>query len=115
MYLTTYISLLLLSIILVAVILAICMRRDATEHFINKPITISENVLNIDKEDVATNEHIIVDGKNLANIVDNIKKTNRLNKDTVRVGIEDSAIYGAIRSDYNLQLLFDPYVNYYVL
>ena len=115
MYLTTYISLLLLSIILVAVILAICMRRDATEHFINRPITISENVLNIDKEDVATNEHIIVDGKNLANIVDNIKKTNRLNKDTVRVGIQDSAIYGAIRSDSNLQLLIDPYVNYYVL
>jgi len=116
MYLTTYISLLLLSIILVAVIiqytLAIRMRRDAMEHFINKPITISENVLNIDAK---ASEHIIVDGKNLANIVDNIKKTNRLNKDSVRVGIQDAAIYGAIRSDSNLQLLIDPYVNYYVL
>ena len=112
MYLTTYISLILLLIILVSASIQYIMCRETTERFINKPITISENVLNID---ATASEHIIVDGENLANIVDNIKNTNRLNKDTVRVGIEDTAIYGAIRPDSNLQLLIDPYVNYYVL
>ena len=105
----TYISLLLLLIILASVIFA-CTKR--TERFINTPITISENVLNIDAK---SGDHIIVDSKNIANIVDAIKKTNRLTKDTVSSGIKDSAILAVIRSDSNLQLLIDPYINYYVL
>ncbi len=104
---------LLLFIILAVVIIQYniaCAER--TERFINNPITISENVLNIDAK---SGDHIIVDGKNIANIVDAIKKTNRLNKDTVSEGIKEPSILATIRSDSNLQLLIDPYINYYVL
>ena len=100
---------LLLFIILAAVIIA---SAERTERFINNPITISENVLNIDAK---SGDNIIVDGKNIANIVDAIKKTNRLDKDTVGEGIKEPSILATIQSDSNLQLLIDPYINYYVL
>ena len=47
----TYISVLLLFIISISVIIQYIAKpaaAEAAEHFINKPITISENVLNID-------------------------------------------------------------------
>ena len=113
MYLT-YISLILLLIILVAVIIQYTISRTyfITERFINDPITISENVLNID---ASSGEHIIVDGNNLANIVDAIKKTSKIDKDTLGTGIEDPDILAVIHSDSNIQLLIDPYINYYIL
>ena len=109
MYLT-YISLILLLIILVAVIIQYTISRTyfITERFINDPITISENVLNID---ASSGEHIIVDGNNFANIVDAIKETNKIDKDTLGTGIEDPEILAVIHSDSNIQLLIDPYIN----
>ena len=113
MYLT-YISLILLLIILVAVIIqyTISQTEIITERFINDPITISENVLNID---ASSGEHIIVDGSNLANIVDAIKKKGKIDKDTLGTGIEDPTVLAVIRRDSNIQLLIDPYINYYIL
>ena len=111
----TYISVLLLFIISISVIIQYIAKpaaAEAAEHFINNPITISENVLNIDAK---SGDHIIVSGKNIADIVDNMKRTNRFNKDTVSVGIKEPSILATIRSDTNLQLLIDPYINYYVL
>jgi len=113
MYLT-YISLILLLIILVAVIIqyTISQTEIITERFINDPITISENVLNID---ASSGEHIIVDGNNFANIVDAIKKKGKIDKDTLGTGIEDPTVLAVIRRDSNIQLLIDPYINYYIL
>jgi len=108
MYLT-YISLILLLIILVAVIIQYTITR--TEKFINEPITISENVLNIN---ASSGNHIIVDGDNLANIVDAIKKTNKIDKDTLGTGIKDPDVLAVIQKDSNVQLLIDPYINYYI-
>jgi hypothetical protein len=103
-----------LLIILVAVIIQYTISRTyfITERFINDPITISENVLNID---TSSGEHIIVDGNNFANIVDAIKKTSKIDKDTLGTGIEDPSVLAVIRNDSNIQLLIDPYINYYIL
>uniref|UniRef100_A0A6C0LFX7 Uncharacterized protein n=1 Tax=viral metagenome TaxID=1070528 RepID=A0A6C0LFX7_9ZZZZ len=114
MYLT-YISLILLLIILVAVIIQYTIARateNTSEQFINDPITISENVLNINAD---SGQHIIVDGSNLANIVDAIKKTNKIDKDTLGTGIKDPSVIAVIHNDSNIQLLIDPYINYYIL
>jgi galactitol-specific phosphotransferase system IIB component len=85
------------------------------ENFTNNPITISENVLNIkDANKEVSGQHIIVSSDNLANIIDNLKKTNRLTRDTIKVAI-DTPIYDALRGQTNLQVLLDPYINYYIL
>ena len=87
----------------------------AAEQFANSPITICDNPLNIkDANKEVSGQHIIVSNENLANIIDNIKKTNRITKDTVNVGI-DKPIYDALGKDTALQILIDPYINYYIL
>uniref|UniRef100_A0A6C0K7F0 Uncharacterized protein n=1 Tax=viral metagenome TaxID=1070528 RepID=A0A6C0K7F0_9ZZZZ len=87
----------------------------AAENFANNPITISENVLNIkDANKEVSGQHIIVSSDNLANIIDNLKKTNKLTRDTIKVAI-DTPIYDSLRGQTNLQVLLDPYINYYVL
>jgi galactitol-specific phosphotransferase system IIB component len=87
----------------------------AAENFANNPITISENVLNIKEANKeVSGQHIIVSSDNLANIIDNLKKTNRLTRDTIKVAI-NTPIYDALRAQTNLQVLIDPYINYYVL
>lgn len=87
----------------------------ATEQFANSPITICDNPLNIkDANKEVSGQHIIVSNENLANIIDNIKKTNRLTRDTIKVAI-NTPIYDALRGQNNLQLLIDPYINYYIL
>jgi hypothetical protein len=87
----------------------------ATEQFANSPITICDNPLNIkDANKEVSGQHIIVSNENLANIIDNLKKTNRLNCDTIKVAI-NTLIYDALRGQNNLQLLIDPYINYYIL
>jgi hypothetical protein len=87
----------------------------ATEQFTNSPITICDNPLNIkDANKEVSGQHIIVSNENLANIIDNLKKTNRLNCDTIKVAI-NTLIYDALRGQNNLQLLIDPYINYYIL
>ena len=87
----------------------------ATEHFTNNPITITDNFLNITEANKEiSGQNIIVSNENLANIIDNLKKTNRLTRDTIKVAI-NTQIYYALRSQNNLQMLIDPYINYYVL
>uniref|UniRef100_A0A6C0LAL6 Uncharacterized protein n=1 Tax=viral metagenome TaxID=1070528 RepID=A0A6C0LAL6_9ZZZZ len=110
------ISLILILIIVVVIIIKyIDAGGSVKECFVNIPVTISENILNVaDANKVLAGEHIVVDGKNLADIVDNIKKTNRLNRDTLKSGI-DIEIYNALRYRPNLQLIIDPYINYYIL
>jgi hypothetical protein len=85
------------------------------EQFANSPITICDNPLNIkDANKEVSGQHIIVSNENLANIIDNLKKTNRLTRDTIKVAI-NTPIYDALRTQNNLQVLIDPYINYYIL
>jgi hypothetical protein len=75
---------------------------------VNDPIIISDNLLNIKEADKEiSTKYIIVNSKFLGRIIDNVKKTNVLNKNTI--GIDE------IPSNANIQLLVDPYINYYVL
>jgi hypothetical protein len=115
---SSYISLTLI-LILIIVIVVVIKYIDAIygvqECFVNNPITISENILNItDANKELSGDNIVVDGKNLSNIVDNIKKTNKLNRDTIKSGV-DIKIYNGLQNRTNLQLIIDPYINYYVL
>jgi hypothetical protein len=83
--------------------------KDKKEGFaVNDPIIISDNLLNIKEADKEiSTKYIIVNSKFLGRIIDNVKKTNVLNKNTI--GIDE------IPSNANIQLLVDPYINYYVL
>ena len=108
-----YISLLLILIIAIVAmflyILAIYrIKNKDIENYVNNPIIITDNQLNIKdvNKDISAN-YIIVNSKYLARIIDEIKKTNRLNKNTIGIN--------AIPNDANLQLLVDPYINYYIL
>ena len=108
-----YISLLLILIIviiaIVQYILAIYKENNKDiENYVNNPIIITDNQLNIKdvNKDISAN-YIIVNSKHLAKIIDEIKKTNRLNKNTIGIN--------TIPNDANLQLLIDPYINYYIL
>jgi hypothetical protein len=108
-----YISLLLILIIAIVVlflyILAIYrINNRNVENYVNNPIIITDNQLNIKdiNKDISAN-YIIVNSKHLARIIDEIKKTNRLNKNTIGIN--------AIPNDANLQLFIDPYINYYIL
>ena len=108
-----YISLLLILIIAIVAmflyILAIYrIKNKDIENYVNNPIIITDNQLNIKdiNKDISAN-YIIVNSKYLARIIDEIKKTNQLNKNTIGIN--------AIPNDANLQLLVDPYINYYIL
>ena len=78
------------------------------ENYVNNPIIITDNQLNIKEvnKDISAN-YIIINSKHLVRIIDEIKKTNRLNKNTIGIN--------TIPNDANLQLLVDPYINYYIL
>ncbi len=110
-----YISLILLLIIVISamfqcnVAAAAAAAKDKKEGFaVNDPIIITDNLLNIKEADKEiSTKYIIVNSKFLGRIIDNIKKTNLLNKNTI--GINE------IPSNANIQLLVDPYINYYVL
>jgi hypothetical protein len=91
-------------------------RRRYESFATTDPITVSENVLNIkdaNKETVVGN-HIIVESNKLADIIDKVKKNNVLNKSTIAPSI-DPEVSAALPSNANIQLLIDPYINYYVL
>ena len=83
--------------------------KDKKEDFaVNDPIIITDNLLNIKEADKEiSTKYIIVNSKFLGRIIDNVKKTNLLNKNTI--GIDE------IPSNANIQLLVDPYINYYIL
>jgi len=112
-----YISLVLLLIIAIsamfqyniAIAATAAVAADKKEGFaVNDPIIISDNLLNIKEADKEiSTKYIIVNSKFLGRIIDNVKKTNVLNKNTI--GIDE------IPSNANIQLLVDPYINYYVL
>ena len=92
-----------------AAIAAAAAAKDKKEGFaVNDPIIITDNLLNIKEADKEiSTKYIIVNSKFLGRIIDNVKKTNLLNKNTI--GIDE------IPSNANIQLLVDPYINYYIL
>jgi len=117
-----YISLILILVIISSVIYKYvsvysrCMEPFATTD----PITVSENVLNIKdaNKETITGNHIIVASDQLADIIDKVKTNNILNKNTLEP-IIDPEVYARVSagtgSNANIQLLIDPYINYYVL
>jgi hypothetical protein len=78
------------------------------EHFVDNPIIITDNFLNIKDKDIGiSDKYIIVESTYLPTIIDKIKKTNVLNKNTIGDNtIPDNA---------NIKLLIDPYINFYIL
>ena len=119
---SVYISLILILIIVVVIIIKsiYIVSPNNKEHFISNPIIITDNLLNVKDatEKIATTtppdeKYIFVDSRNLATIIDNVKRTNVLDKETINSGgIPD---IDALPSDANIQLLIDPYINYYIL
>jgi hypothetical protein len=122
---SVYISLILILIIVVVIIIKsiYIVSPNNKEHFISSPIIITDNLLNVKDatEKIATTppdeKYIFVDSRNLATIIDNVKRTNVLDKETITDIKDIKGIDGAdaIPSDANIQLLIDPYINYYIL
>ena len=122
---SVYISLILILIIVVVIIIKsiYVVSPNNKEHFISNPIIITDNLLNVKDatEKIATTppdeKYIFVDSRNLATIIDNVKRTNVLDKETITDIKDIKGIDGAdaIPSDANIQLLIDPYINYYIL
>jgi len=78
------------------------------EGFANIPIIITDNLLNIQMSGKNISEdYFVISSKNHATIIDNIKKTNIIDKKTL--GID------ALPENAIIQLLIDPYINYYIL
>jgi hypothetical protein len=100
------IAILAISIYILAIYISI--NNKEIENYVNNPIIITDNQLNIKEvnKDISAN-YLIVNSKYLVRIIDEIKKTNRLNKNTIGIN--------TIPDDANLQLLVDPYINYYIL
>ena len=105
-----YISLIVI-LIIASIILIKCLFKPSNnnEKFVNNPIIITDNFLNVKNkgEDISSDKYIIIESKYLATVIDNLKKTNILDKNTVGIS--------AIPNNANLQLLLDPYINYYIL
>jgi hypothetical protein len=108
LYISLIVTLIIASIILINYIF---ITPFCNENFVNNPIIITDNLLNVkDKgegEDISSDKYIIVESKYLATVIDNIKKTNILDKNTVGIS--------TIPNNANLQLFIDPYINYYIL
>ena len=106
LYISLIVILIIASIILIKCLLIPC---HNNETFVNNPIIITDNFLNVngEGEDLSSGKYIIVESKYLGTIIDNLKKTNILDKNTIGIS--------AIPSNANLQLLLDPYINYYIL
>jgi hypothetical protein len=78
------------------------------EGFVNDSIIITDNILNIKEKDKNLSEdYVIISSKYFATIIDNVKKTNIINKKTL--GIE------YVPENANIQIYIDPYINYYIL
>jgi hypothetical protein len=109
MNLLSIISLISLTLILIIVIfILIKCTIPINEKFVNNPIIITDNFLNIkDKDNDISDKYIIVESTYLPTIIDKIKKTNVIDKNT----IGDNTI----PNNANIQLLIDPYINYYIL
>jgi hypothetical protein len=114
---SVYISLILILIIVIVIIIkSIEIYPNNKEHFISKKIIITDNLLNVKDAASASSaadaeEYLFVESRKLATIIDNVKKTNIIDKNTLKDidGVDD------IPSDANIQLLIDPYINYYIL
>ena len=107
LYISLIVTLIIASIILINCIFIIPVCNN--ENFVNNPIIITDNFLNIKGkgENISSDKYIIIESKYLATVIDNIKKTNILDKNTVGIS--------TIPNNSNLQLLVDPYINYYIL
>jgi hypothetical protein len=109
LYISLIVTLIIASIILINYIFITHVCNN--ENFVNNPIIITDNFLNVkDKgegEDISSDKYIIVESNYLATVIDNIKKTNILDKNTVGIS--------TIPNNANLQLFIDPYINYYIL
>ena len=105
-----YISLILI-LIIVSIVLIKCVFIPGykNENFVNNPIIITDNFLNVKEKDkdISSDKYIIIESKYLATVIDNIKKKNILDKNTIGIN--------AIPNNANIQLLVDPYINYYIL
>jgi hypothetical protein len=114
---SVYISLILILIIVIVIIIkSIEIYPNNKEHFISKKIIITDNLLNVKDATSASSaadaeEYLFVESRKLATIIDNVKKTNIIDKNTLK----DIDGVDAIPSDANIQLLIDPYINYYIL
>jgi hypothetical protein len=115
---SVYISLILILIIVIVIIIkSIEIYPNNKEHFISNKIIITDNLLNVKDATSASSaadaeeEYIFVESRKLATIIDNVKKTNIIDKNTLK----DIDGVDAIPSDANIQLLIDPYINYYIL
>ena len=107
-----YVSLILILILIITSIILIIyvfITDSNNENFVNNPIIITDNFLNVKgkDEDISSDKYIIVESKYLATVIDNIKKTNILDKNTLGIT--------TVPNNANLQLLIDPYINYYIL
>ena len=111
-----YISWILILVIISSVIYKSISTRRVEPFATTNLITVSENVLNIkdaNKETIVGN-HIIIAGDQLADIIDKVKTNNILNKNTMEP-IIDPQVYATLPNNANIQLLIDPYINYYIL
>ena len=106
LYISLIVILIIASIILIKCVLISCQNN---ETFVNNPIIITDNFLNVngEGEDLSSGKYIIVESKYLGTIIDNLKKTNILDKNTIGIT--------TVPNNANLQLLLDPYINYYIL
>jgi hypothetical protein len=102
------ISLIVLIFLIIVIFIVIKYSVHINEHFVDNPIIITDNFLNIKDKDIGiSDKYIIVESTYLPTIIDKIKKTNVLNKNTIGDNtIPDNA---------NIKLLIDPYINFYIL
>ena len=102
-----YISLVLILIIVASLVIKCVIKNINNEGFVNNSIIITDNILNIKVKDENISEnYVVISSKYFATIIDNVKKTNIIDKKTLGIAnIPDKA---------NIQLLIDPYINYYI-
>jgi len=102
------ISSILILIIVASLVIKCVITIMNKEGFVNNSIVITDNILNIKAKDKNLSEdYVIISSKYFATIIDNIKKTNIINKKTL--GIE------YVPENANIQIYIDPYINYYIL
>ena len=103
-----YISLILGLIIIASLIINYVINHMKRESFANIPIIITDNLLNIKMSGKnILEDYFVISSKNHATIIDNIKKSNIIDKKTL--GIDE------LPKNAIIELLIDPYINYYIL
>ena len=105
LYISLILGLIIIGSLIINYLITMHMKK---ESFANIPIIITDNLLNIQISGKNISEdYFVISSKNHATIIDNIKKTNIIDKKTL--GID------ALPENAIIQLLIDPYINYYIL